>query len=233
MQHKKCILIATLMSLIFSSPNYAQQLLVGGGGYYILKNPTIQNGFGYQVNFAVKTQQRIAMLTSIGHYQEPTHDRQFASAVAFPISIEDIAATNNYLLDGDFALTYFELSPIVDLLEIKSLQATLCIGAGMGLYYAHNKWTKNTYHSLFLSQEQDSIFYNEGGISPHFGVNFRAALTIPATSKSFVSVEAKYVYYKPEIRSEISITKLSESYIRNREIDLSTLSINVSLMLIL
>ena len=231
MKQQKCIFAALVFGLIFFSSNYAQELSVGGGGFYILKNPTIQNGFGYQVNFAVKTQRRLAMLASIGHYQESTSPRQ--SAFNFPYSFSGLTAPGNYLLDGDFTLTFFELSPVIDLFEIKIPKAILSIGAGLGLYYAKNRWNENTYYGLFLSQAQDSLFYSEGGIGPDFGVNFRAALNIPATPRSIFSVEAKYVYYKPEIHYEIHTPALSDSYIRNREIDLSTLSVSISLMLVL
>jgi hypothetical protein len=231
MNQMKSVFVAIIFGLIFSSPNYAQKLSVGAGSFYILKNPTIQNGFGYQVNLVVKTQKRIAMVSSIGHYHEPTLHGQ--SAFNFPYSFQNLTVAGNYLLDGDFTLTYLELSPIIDLFEIKSLQATFCIGAGIGLYHANNKWNQNTYHGLFLSQAQDSLYYHESRIGPRFGMNFRAALNIPATSKSFFSIETKYVYYKPEIHYEINAPILSDTYYGNRKIDLSTLSVSISLMLIL
>jgi hypothetical protein len=231
MNQKKYFLAVLIFVLIFSSPNYAQKLSVGAGGFYILKNPTIENGFGYQVNLLVKTQQRIAMLYSIGHHQEPGFDWQ--SLFATPYSFSDLTTAGNYLLDGDFTLTWFELSPLIDLFDNKSPKITFCAGVGLGLYYANNKWNQNTYHSLLLSQEQDSLYYHEKRIGPHFGINFRAAVNIPTTSKSFLSIEAKYIYYKPEIHYEINTPALSDTYYGDRKIDLSTLSINISLMLIL
>jgi hypothetical protein len=231
MNQKKYLSAILIFILILCSSNYAQKLSVGAGGFYILKNQTIDNVFGYQANLMVKTQQRIAMLASIGHFQESAADIQFAYAV--PFSFKDLTTGGNYLLDGEFSQTYLELSPIIDLFEIKSPKARFCIGGGLGLYYARNKWDENTYRSLFMMEAEDSLFYHEDEISPHLGFNFRAALNIPATPRSFFSVEAKYVYYKPGIRYEIHTPELSAEYIRNREIDLSTLSINIFLMLIL
>lgn len=231
MNQKKYFLSVLIFVLIFSSPNYAQKLSVGAGGFYTLRDQTVQNGLGYQLNLLVKTQKRIAMLSSIGHFQEPSSDWQ--SAFAIPYSFHEFTTAGNHLLDGDFTLTYFELSPIIDLFENKSLKGTFCIGVGLGLYYAKNMWNPNTYHRLFLSQVEDSLYYHESNINPNLGINFRAGLNIPATPRSFFSIEAKYVYYKPEIRYEINAPTLSDTHYGNRKIDLSTLSINISLMLVL
>ena len=233
MNHKKCILASIIFGLIFSSSSYAQKLSVGAGGFYSFKNPTIENGLGYQVNLLLKTQKRIAMLYSIGHYQEPTYDWQSQSVYGIPYSFQDLTNDGNYLLPGDFTLTWFELSPVIDLFEHKSPQVTFCVGFGLGLYYANNKWNQNTYHGLFLSQVEDSLYYQEKRIVPHMGVNFRAILNIPTTSKSYISLEAKYVYYNPEIHYEINTPEISDTYYGDRKINLSNLSISISLMLIL
>lgn len=224
------IIFATFMSvLLITQLNYAQKLSVGIGGAYGLENSTVENGLGYQFSLIYKTQKRIAMFASISRYEVPSND--WKSVYQYSYSFDDLIFKNSSLFPGDFSLTSFELSPIVYLFEDSSSKISILAGAGFGLYYAKNKWNWDTYNSLLTSQVEDSLYYHEKKIGPNLGFNIRAGLNITATSNSYFNIEAKYVYYKPEIHYEISTPDLPDTYNGDRKINLTTLFISISLII--
>ena len=109
MRFKKYLLITIALLLVSSREDSAQILQVGAGGVYGFKNTTVENGMGFQFYLIYRAQRRIAILSTVGHYKEPSPE--WNSIYSDPYLFGYLNRDESFLLPGDFSLTWFELSP--------------------------------------------------------------------------------------------------------------------------
>jgi hypothetical protein len=233
MNTKNFLPITLILLMGFFQATLAQKIQLGAGGTYGFENQIEKQSLGFQLSVIYKAQERIAILSTFGQIKETNKFPDFKYVSSEPYSFDDLSSTKGNLFPGDFSVQWLELTPVFYLFENSSKSISMSAGAGFGLYFAENNWNWNTYSSIHASRVEYGLDYTEDKMEPNLGYNVRSAVNIFVNSKTYFCLEAKYVLYKPSIQYEIGRPDSQDTYYGDRKINLNTLFMTISCMVLL
>jgi len=233
MRTLRVYLIVTIILFGFASNIFSKNILFGLSYLKSINNSNIPNFSGYQSKLIYQAQEKIAIGITFGCTSTISNEDIDFQYVSSGIYTFDYLTSNNFqLLPGDFSMHWFEIAPIIYLIQdYTKHNISIYCGGGFGLYYPKNKWNWNTYRSLQKSRDEYGIRYYEDDINSKLGYNAQIGISIPITHNSKINFEGKYLYYKPKLTYEVQTPESDYAFNGSRKIDLSSFSYSISLML--